>query len=533
MADVFVSYKREEREKVQGLVKALERLELNVWFDYDLAAGDAFGREINAQLGTAKAAIVCWSKSAVESDWVHAEADKARSLGTYASIVLEDCELPVPFNALHAADLSTWSGAMRHDGFRQLIDKLAKLTKMPLATRYAKACDEEENAAERELAKQGAVESEPEAEPETSAAPANAGSHLLERLGQVDRPGAKGVASVLAQLSFEEEILGNPRTKWIVADGERQAISAPAHATMLNSLREALEQADDGDCIVILPGVHRGRFNVDKNVRLVGFGNKDERAVLSGDDQNVVVELDGAPRLENLVIESRYPGHALRICVDAIPTIVRCVIERQQIAKDHKAALHVSGGANPTFLASTIWGGYCPAIHFAGTAAGRFASTDVFASEAEAIVVQGGCKPRFDRCAISATNGHAVVNKTNASALFESCSLKATGFSTVVNFEGAYSRFVANRMTVRSGSLIEIKASGFGRFERNRLEPDPDRVAQLTAQERERKKLFPNKALLKQIPPPIAVASHHKARFVQNVLPDGTEAKPVVASYLN
>jgi hypothetical protein len=161
------------------------------------------------------------------------------------------------------------------------------------------------------------------------------------------------------------------------------------------------------------------------------------------------------------------------------------------------------------------------------------ASTDVLASEAEAIVVQGGCKPRFDRCAISATNGHAVVNKTNASALFESCSLKATGFSTVVNFEGAYSRFVANRMTVRSGSLIEIKASGFGRFERNPLEPDPDRVAQLAAQERERKKLFPNKALLKPIPPPIAVVSHHKARFVQNVLPDGTEAKSIVAPYLN
>lgn len=533
MADVFVSYKREEREKVQALVSALELLEITVWFDYDLAAGDAFGREINAQLGSAKAAIVCWSKGAVESDWVHAEADKARSLGTYASIMLEDCELPVPFNALHAADLSTWSGGMRHDGFRQLIDKLAKLTKLPLAARYSAACEEEAKVTERELANQGATSNEPEIVPEATSAPAGVGSYLLERIGRVDRAGAKGVASVLAQLSFEEEILGNPRTKWIVTDGERSTISPPSHATILGSLSDALTHAEDGDCIVILPGVHRGRFDIDKNVRLVGFGNKDERAILSGDDQNVVVELDGAPRLENLVIESRYPGHALRVCVDASPTVVRCVIERQQLAKDHKAALHVSGGARPTFLACTVWGGYCPAIHFAGTAGGTFASTDVFASEAEAIVVQGGSRPTFDRCAISSTNGHAVINKTNASALFESCSLKATGFSTVVNFDGAYSRFVANRMAVKSGSLIEIRASGFGRFERNRLEPDPDWIAQLALQERERKKLFPNKDLLRPIPPPIAVAAHHKARFVQNVLPDGSEAKPAIASYLN
>lgn len=31
----------------------------------------------------------------------------------------------------------------------------------------------------------------------------------------------------------------------------------------------------------------------------------------------------------------------------------------------------------------------------------------------------------------------------------------------------------------------------------------------------------------------VAVASHHKARFTQNVLPDGSEAAPTPASYLN
>ena len=322
--------------------------------------------------------------------------------------------------------------------------------------------------------------------------------------------------------------LANGRTKWIVADQDRAPASPPQHATLVTSLQEALRRAEDGDCIAIFPGVYRGRFNISKDIRLVGFGNKDDRAVLTGDDQAVVVDVEGSPRIENLVIESRDPGHALRVCVDAAPIFVRCVIERQQIAKDHKACLHISGGANPTFLACTIWGGYCPAVHFATKGNGVFQSTDVFAREADAIVVQGGCRPRFDRCSISASDGHAVVNKTNASALFENCSLKATGCSTVVNFDNAYSKFIANRLSVRNGSLIEIKDFGVGRFERNRLEPDPEAAVLSQMQAVERKRLFPRKDRLRPIPPPIAVSVRHRARFAQNLLPDGSEATPTV-----
>jgi hypothetical protein len=107
MADVFLSYKREEREKVTALAEALKRVGLDVWFDPELAPGDAYARVINDQLNTAAVIVVCWSKSAVDSDWVQAEAHRAHARGVYVSAKLEACDPPVPFNAFQDADLAT------------------------------------------------------------------------------------------------------------------------------------------------------------------------------------------------------------------------------------------------------------------------------------------------------------------------------------------------------------------------------------------------------------------------------------------
>lgn len=525
MAEVFISYKREERPKVKSLVSILERLGLSVWFDEEISAGDPFNREIDARLKAAKAAVVCWSQAAVESDWVHAEADRARSLGIYASVFLEACELPVPFNALHAADLTTWSGAMRHDGLRQLVDKLAKLTGRPLTKRYVEECQSETSEVERRLAEQSSPDEEPE-EPEI--APPVLAQHILRQVAGIQHTGSKELSALLAQASFEEEILSSPRTKWVVCADEPAPDFAPVHAKWTPSLKDALDRADEGDFIVVLPGVYRGRFEIKKDVRVVGFGYKEGRPVLTGDAQTVVVELRGSPRIENLSIESRDPGYALQVHVDATPIIVRCVIERQQLAKDHNPALWVSGNGNPTFVACTIWGGSCPAVQFATRGQGVFMSSDIFASDADAAVIQGGCRPQFRRCSVLANGGHAVVSKSNAGATFENCALRASGASTIVNLDSAYSKFIGNRLSVRNGSLVEVRGAAFGRFERNRLEPDPEAKADGAAVRR--RGFLPRRRRPTLHAPAIAVSPLHRASFAKNIFPDGSEAKPNVVA---
>ena len=57
VADVFISYKREERQAVERLAQELRKLGLDVWFDASLNAGEAFSDEIDREARAAKAIL--------------------------------------------------------------------------------------------------------------------------------------------------------------------------------------------------------------------------------------------------------------------------------------------------------------------------------------------------------------------------------------------------------------------------------------------------------------------------------------------
>lgn len=50
MADVFISYAREDRARAKRLAGALEARGLSVWWDREILAGQAFDEVIEAEL---------------------------------------------------------------------------------------------------------------------------------------------------------------------------------------------------------------------------------------------------------------------------------------------------------------------------------------------------------------------------------------------------------------------------------------------------------------------------------------------------
>lgn len=80
MADVFLSYKRDERAAIETIASRLRELGLTVWFDASMSAGETFNAEIDREARAAKAILVCWSPAARQSEWVNAEASSRRSL---------------------------------------------------------------------------------------------------------------------------------------------------------------------------------------------------------------------------------------------------------------------------------------------------------------------------------------------------------------------------------------------------------------------------------------------------------------------
>jgi hypothetical protein len=112
-AAVFISYASADRDCAEDLARSLESEGYTVWWDTKLLGGQQYRKAILAQLDTARAAIVIWTKASVESDWVYDEASRARSAGKLIPIrvrELDPKEIQPPFGALHTVLLNDGAG---------------------------------------------------------------------------------------------------------------------------------------------------------------------------------------------------------------------------------------------------------------------------------------------------------------------------------------------------------------------------------------------------------------------------------------
>jgi len=124
VADVFISYKREDRRLVERLAGALQQLGFEVWWDFELLTGENFRQVIRAVIDQCRAAVVVWSEAAARSSFVLDEASYAQRLGRLCPVRIDAVELPFGFGQLHADDLADWDGELSHAGFQALVRSL-------------------------------------------------------------------------------------------------------------------------------------------------------------------------------------------------------------------------------------------------------------------------------------------------------------------------------------------------------------------------------------------------------------------------
>jgi adenylate cyclase len=124
LADIFLSYSRQDRGRVAPIVKALEAEGWSVWWDPDITPGEEFDTLISRELEEARALVVVWSPHSVDSRWVRGEARDAADRGVLVPVRFENARLPIDFRAVHTTDLDDWSEDRTSVAFRSLCKAL-------------------------------------------------------------------------------------------------------------------------------------------------------------------------------------------------------------------------------------------------------------------------------------------------------------------------------------------------------------------------------------------------------------------------
>ncbi|HVZ98715.1 MAG TPA: toll/interleukin-1 receptor domain-containing protein [Caulobacterales bacterium] len=114
MADVFISYAREDRARADLIARNLAGMGLNVFWDSEIPPGQTWADYVEDKLSKCKVVIVLWSENSTKSQWVREEARMGRDKGKLIPAMIDGSLAPFGFGEVQAANLAGWNGQADH-----------------------------------------------------------------------------------------------------------------------------------------------------------------------------------------------------------------------------------------------------------------------------------------------------------------------------------------------------------------------------------------------------------------------------------
>lgn len=127
MADIFISYSRQDRERVRPIADALEQAGYDIWWDIKIPTGTEFDHAIDKALRDAKAVLVVWSENSVNSRWVKEEAEDGLTSDRLVPVLLDPVAIPRGFRRIQASDFSAGGATTQAAAWRELRTRLDAL----------------------------------------------------------------------------------------------------------------------------------------------------------------------------------------------------------------------------------------------------------------------------------------------------------------------------------------------------------------------------------------------------------------------
>ena len=141
-SDIFISYAHEDHDKARALANMFTARGWSVWWDRKIAPGEAYDVVIERELGTCRCAIVLWSNSSVHATWVRNEARRAARRKVLLPILIDAVEMPLEFENLQAADLTSWKTTGEPPELETIVERVLALSPIPTESRARDAVEQ-------------------------------------------------------------------------------------------------------------------------------------------------------------------------------------------------------------------------------------------------------------------------------------------------------------------------------------------------------------------------------------------------------
>jgi hypothetical protein len=130
MADVFLSYSRQDKARAEQFVHLLEGQGWDVFWDQETRAGTLWPKVLEDELTQARCLLVLWTANSVASRWVRIEAYEALQNDKLLPVRLERVKPPMEFRQTQAFDLIGWNGDREDPRLQNLIADLCVFAKL-------------------------------------------------------------------------------------------------------------------------------------------------------------------------------------------------------------------------------------------------------------------------------------------------------------------------------------------------------------------------------------------------------------------
>lgn len=159
-----------------------------------------------------------------------------------------------------------------------------------------------------------------------------------------------------------------------------------------SKITEAIEAADPGDRIVILPGIYEEGVVIDKPLEIIGMGRLD-KIVVRATDQNTLSFKTTFGRVLNLTLQQMGDGDWFGVDISQ----GRLELEGCDISSQSSSCVAVHGGADPRIRRNQIHSGKATGIIIYDNGQGTLEDNDISANALAGVAITNGGNPTLRR----------------------------------------------------------------------------------------------------------------------------------------